>query len=92
MNEINEKEALKQLREARGETIAKARQTIKAQNRDFKQIRGFLQQGARTVPEIAAAVGMSTSQVMQYVAGMKKYGLLVEGAKQDDYYTYELAK
>ena len=92
MNETNEKEALKQLREARRETVAKARQTIKTQNRDFKQIRDFLQQGARTVPEIAAAVGMSTSQVMQYVAGMKKYGLLVEGAKQDDYYTYELAK
>ena len=85
-------QALKELREARRDTIEKARNTIKTQNRDIKKIREQLQSGAKTVPEIASAVQMSPSRVLQYVAGLKNYGLLAEGAKDGDYFTYELSK
>ena len=85
-------QALKELREARRETIEKARNTIKTQNRDIKKIREQLQSGPKTVLEIAGAVQMPASQVLQYVAGLKKYGLLIEGEKDGDYFTYELSK
>ena len=91
-SKVNDAAALKRLREARRETIEKAWQIIKTQNRDIKKIREQLQSGAKTVPEIASAVQMSPSRVLQYVAGLKNYGLLAEGAKDGDYFTYELSK
>jgi len=92
MNETSAKEALKNLRELRRETIEKARRTIKAQNQDIKKIRDQLQTGPKTVPEIAGAIQMPTAVVLRYIAGLKKYGLLIEGAKTDAYFKYELAK
>jgi hypothetical protein len=88
----NDAERLKKLREARRETIDKVRKTIKTQNRDIKKIREQLRSGAKTIPEIAGATRMSPSRVLQYVSGLKNYGLLVEGAKEGDYFTYELSK
>ena len=92
MNEQSEREALKALRESRRETIERARQVIKTQNRDIKMIRDQLQSGPKTIPEIAGAVQMPPSLVLRYISGLKKYGVLVEGAKEDDYFKYELAK
>lgn len=86
-----DKEALKALRKQRKASIDHARQAIKTQNRDIKAIRLVLREGGKTVPEIAAATQMSTSQALRYVATMKKYGTVAEGAKEDDYFKYELA-
>ena len=92
MNEHSEREALKKLRESRRETVERARQAIKAQTQDIKKIQDQLQSGPKTIPEIADAIQMPSSLVLRYVAGLKKYGVLVEGVKEDDYFKYELAK
>ena len=92
MNEVNDREALKTLRESRRETIEKARQAIKIQNQDIKKIRGQLQYGPKTIPEIAGAIQMSPALVLRYISGLKKYGFLIESVKEDDYFKYELAK
>jgi len=91
-NKNSAKEALKTLRESRREMIEKARQAIKTQNQDIKKIRDELQSGPKTIPEIAGAIQMPPPLVLRYVAGLKKYGLLVEGVKEDDYFKYALAK
>ena len=87
-----DKEALKKLRESRRETIEKAREAIKARNQEIRIIRDQLKSGAKTVPEIAGAVQMPPRLVLQYISGLKKYGLLVEDTKQDDYFRYALAE
>jgi hypothetical protein len=35
---------------------------------------------------------MQSALVLRYISGLKKYGFVVEGAKEDDYFKYELAK
>ena len=86
-----DKQALKALREARKASIEQARNAIKTQNKDIKSIRAAMQDGGKTVPEIAAATGMPTAQVLMYVATLKKYGEVAEGAKDGDYFKYELS-
>ena len=91
-DEKSDREALKKLRESRRETVERARQAIKTQNQDIKKIRDQLQSGPKSIPEIAGAIQMPSSLVLRYVSGLKKYGVLIEGAKEDDYFKYELAK
>ena len=45
----------------------------------------------RTVPQIAAALGMDSATVLRFVAALKKYGEVVEGPKDGDYFKYGLA-
>jgi len=92
MNEHSDKDALKILRESRRETVEKARQTIKTQNQDIKKIREQLQSGPKTIPEIAGTIQMPSALVLRYISGLKKYGIVGEGVKEDDYFKYELAK
>jgi Fic family protein len=84
-------EFLKALRAARGTTIERVRAAMKTQNQAIKAIKEQLGAGGRTVPEIAAATRLPTAAVMRTIAGLRKYGILTEGPKKEDYYTYELA-
>lgn len=86
----SDKEALKALREERKALIERARTNIKAQNQMIKGILGSFQDGAKTIPEISATTGIPTSEVLLYVATLRKYGLVGEGAKDGDYFKYEL--
>ena len=47
--------------------------------------------GARTVPEIAAAIGFPTHEVLFWVMGMRRYGYLreVKAPAEDGYFRYE---
>ena len=90
MNAKSDKDDLKQLREARKPQIARARNLIKNQAALIKAIRLQLETGAKSVPQIAAAAGLDTAQVMLYVSGLRKYGTVAEGPKDGDYYTYTL--
>jgi predicted Rossmann fold nucleotide-binding protein DprA/Smf involved in DNA uptake len=56
------------------------------------KISDLLQQGPKTVPEIAAALGYPSHEVMMWVMGMRRYGMIVEMPKDraDDYYQYRL--
>ena len=86
-----DKEALKQLRQERQASIKHAKDTIKTQNQDIKKIKDQLKEGGKTVPQIAAAIKMPTSKVLLYITALRTYGILVEGAKEEDYFKYELA-
>jgi hypothetical protein len=87
----NNKETLKALREQRKPSIDRARKAIADQNKAIKAIRQVLGEGAGTVPEIARATRLATSTVMVYIATLKKFGTVLEGAKDGDYFKYELA-
>jgi predicted transcriptional regulator len=86
-----DREALKELREVRKTSIDKARKTIKDQNREIKSIKELIRTEGKTVPEIAQASQISTSRALWYIMALKKYGLVVEGAKDGNYFKYQLA-
>ena len=84
---------MKALRQKRKAAIDRARKAIKAQNKDIKAIRqAIMEEGGRTIPEIAETTGVPASRVLLYVATLKKYGMAAEGAKDGDFFRYELAE
>jgi hypothetical protein len=91
MSAGTDKETLKALREARKETIARARRNIQENNKILKSIREQIATGSKTIPEIARSLSMDTARVLLFVMAMKKYGEVVEGSKEDDYFRYALA-
>jgi DNA-directed RNA polymerase specialized sigma subunit len=86
-----DKAAMKRLREERSVWVENAKQSIKVQNQIIKQIKAQIGGNAKTVPEIAQATAMSTAQVLLYISGLKKYGVVVEADKDGDYFKYRLA-
>ncbi len=86
------KEALKALKAARKDQIAAATARLKEQRQAVKAIKEHLAGAELTVPEIAAATGLPASQVLWYVASLKKYGEILEGAKAGGYYRYKLSQ
>ena len=49
-----------------------------------------LQEGPRTVPEVARATGLPPHQVLWHIMSMKKYGKVVEVEEEDGYLRYGL--
>jgi predicted transcriptional regulator len=86
------KEALKALRRSRKEWIAEAAAKVKAQKKALGAIRGQIESGAGTVPEIANATGMSSAEVLWYMATLKKYGEIVETEKDGSFFRYALTE
>lgn len=86
------KEALKALKAARKAQIAAATARLKEQRLAVKAIKEQLAGAELTVPEIAAATGLPPSQVLWYVASLKKYGEILEGPKSGSYYRYKLGQ
>ena len=85
-----DKEALKKLRVERKVWVETAKKTIQFQSKIIKQIKAQIADDAKTIPEIAQATGIESSQVLLYVSGLKKYGDLVEADKDGDYFKYRL--
>ena len=83
--------ALKKLKAARKVQIAAATARMKEQRLAVKAIKQHLEGAELTVPEIAGATGLPVSDVLYYVASLKKYGEILEGAKAGGYYRYRLA-
>ncbi len=88
MGQATDKNTLKALREARKAYISRARNTIKGNNKIIKSIKEQMVDEPRTVPQIAAALGMDSATVLRFVAALKKYGEVVEGPKDGDYFKY----
>ena len=65
---------------------------MKEQRRAVKAIKTHLEGAELTVPEIAAATGLPVSEALYYVASLKKYGEILEGAKAGGYYRYKLGQ
>ena len=86
------KEALKTLKAARQDRIAAATARMKKQRKAVKAIKEHLAGAELTVPEIAAATGLPASEVLWYVATLKKYGEILEGPKSGSYYRYKLGQ
>jgi predicted Rossmann fold nucleotide-binding protein DprA/Smf involved in DNA uptake len=85
-------EALKQLKAVRKDQIAAATARMKEQRKAVKAIKARLEGAELTVPEIAAATGLPMSEVLWYVATLKKYGEILEGPKDGGYYRYRLGQ
>jgi len=83
---------LKKLKAARKEQIAAATARMKEQRQAVKAIKARLEGAELTVPEIAAATGLPVSEVLWYVATLKKYGEILEGPKAGGYYRYRLGQ
>ena len=86
------REALKKLREARKPAIAATTARMKEQKKAMEAIKGELQKGEGTVPEIAAATGLDAASVLWYLATMKKYGQVAEGKADGSYFRYGLVE
>ena len=58
------------------------------------KITGVLEEEPKTVPEIADELNLPSSEVMQWVMSMRRYGKVIEMPKDraDDYYKYQLRK
>lgn len=91
MEEKTNKAALKKLRTERKAYIDRAKKAIKTQNEIIRSIKEQIKKEGKTIPEIARATNIPTSQVLLYVATLREYGVLIEGAKNGDYFTYHLA-
>ncbi len=84
------KERLKQLREERKGHIKRIQLLIKEQNKTISLIKKSLEDGPKTPPEISSITSLPSDVVMYYVASLKRYGEVVEGEKQGEYYSYLL--
>ena len=97
MSQVEEKkkakeEAMKQLRAARKEQISMVAAKMKKHKKDIKDIKEQLQNGVGTVPRIAEATGIPSSDVLWYIAALKKYGEIMEAEKNDNYFRYALSQ
>lgn len=90
-NRKGAREALKKLRESRKPSIQAATTRMKAREKAIEAIKTQLRNGARTVPEIAAATGAATAETLWTIAALKKYGQVVEAEKEGSYFKYALS-
>lgn len=58
------------------------------------RISGLLDEGSKTIPQMAERLGCSTREVTVWLFGMRRYGLVEEIGRADEngYFQYELAK
>ena len=85
------KEGMKKLRESRKDIIKATSTRVKENRKAVKAIKEELRAEARTVPEIAEATGIASSEVLWFIATLKKYGEILEGDKDGGYFRYYLA-
>ncbi len=87
------KEALKRLRQKRQERIREVAEQVKVQKAELKAIREQLAADGEgtTPPRLAEGTGIEVSRVMWYLATLKRYGEVVEGAKDGGWFRYRLA-
>jgi len=90
MGEKTDKEAIKKLREKRKTSVERAKKAMKTHNKFMRKIKEQIKTEGKTVPEIAKATAISASQILWYIASMKKYGQVSEGEKDGDYFKYQL--
>jgi len=85
------KATLKRLRKEREAQVKAAQAASKAVRAERKRIAAAMEGGPKSVPQIAAAIDMSTDRVLWHIAAMRKYGECAEAKERDgDYFTYEL--
>ena len=91
-NNSEGKDRLKGLRQQRKLVVERVSALVKEQNRVRREINKALKEGSRTVPAVAAAIGIPSSTVFWHLIAMKKYGRVVEAGQEDNYPTYRLTE
>lgn len=79
---------LRTLRERRGGVPEEVKESDRRRREILRRIRGVLDEGARTVPGIARAVELTTTETLFFVMALKKYGEVVEGEEREGWYEY----
>jgi hypothetical protein len=74
------------------QTLRDPREVIREEPLMHKVIVEALAGGPATIGEIAERLGHPTHEVVYWVMGMRRYGLLVEGKEADDdgYFSYSV--
>jgi hypothetical protein len=78
-------EALARFKERHGPASEELLAWVKESAKRKAAIKKALADGPRTVPELAAATGIGTADVLWLVTAMRKYGLLAEHSVAGDY-------
>ena len=86
-----QKEAMKELRKSRKQFIKSSAVRLKEQNKTITLIKEQIKDDPKTVPEISQAAGIPSSEVLWYIATMKKFGEVLEADQDDAYFRYGLA-
>jgi len=81
-------DVLKHLREKHMATVTRTQALLKEQKRVQQEICKVIRETPKTIPDIAAAIGMPANEVLWYVASFKKYGLIIEKGMCADYPLY----
>jgi predicted transcriptional regulator len=69
------------------EPMRETREIIRDEMMMRDRLLAVLEEGPKTVPEIAAALGAPSHEVMQWVMAARKYGHLEESSPTDDGYS-----
>ena len=87
-------EMLTALRNQRDEQFKQAQTLLKKQRATRKSLQQAMLGGPKSVPQLAASIGIPAHVVLWHVAAMKKYGLVAEAGMDEggDYCLYELSK
>ena len=82
-------EFLKSLREQHADSVARTQSLYKEQRRIQLEICKIIRDTPKTVPEVAAASGLPTHEVLWHLTAMKKYGIVAETGMCGDYPLYQ---
>ncbi len=85
-----EKKPIAVLRERRGGVPRELLERNRREKADRRRIVDALRSGPKTVPEIARQANVPPHETLWHLMSMKKYGKLVEGQQQGDYFEYAL--
>jgi len=85
-----EKKPVQILRERCGGVSEALQKRHRRHRKIQRQIKKALEDGPRTVPEIAQRTGLPSHEVLWHLMSMKKYGSIVEGEEKGSYYEYGL--
>ncbi|MBX8636832.1 MAG: hypothetical protein KIY11_00490 [Thermoplasmata archaeon] len=94
MTEVKKAKKAESIMAYRRKTGAKAPPEVAERVRAYNETRGrivkALGNGDKTIPEIAAEIGMESRNAFWYIMTLVRYGTLQPVEKRDDYYTYRV--
>jgi hypothetical protein len=87
---VKERTPIQILRAKRGGVPKDLLARNREQRRLLKRLKAALEDGPRTVPEVAAATGLETGEVLWHLMALRKFGEIVEGEEREGYFEYAL--
>jgi len=78
------------LRDRQGGMWKELKEYFNTQQKGRKVLKGALQGGPKTVPQVAAETGIESASVLWHLMAMRRYGEVTDGPEQDGYVLYRL--